>query len=112
MSRRFQTGSIEKSGKWVVVRFWKDLAGEDKRVHACERICPVSGPDKLNNTEIQRKAQEILTAAGVNSPQQFIEATVAVTFREQAKKFAERIIEYNDTRKKPGLFTRLWRAVR
>ncbi len=87
MSRRFQTGGIEKSGNWVVVRFWKDVAGQDKRVHACVRICPSDGPDKLNNTQIQRKAQEIVTAAGVNGSQQFIEATVAVTFREQAKKF-------------------------
>jgi integrase len=89
MSRRFQTGSIETSGKWVVVRFWKDVAGQEKRIHACERICPSSGPDKLNNTEIQRKAQEVLAAAGVNNPQQFIEATVAVTFREQAKTFLQ-----------------------
>jgi len=87
MSRRFQTGSIEKSGKWMVVRFWKDVAGQENRIHACERICPVSGPDRLNNTEIQRKAHEIITAAGVNDPQQFIETTVGVTFREQAKEF-------------------------
>jgi integrase len=89
MSRRFQTGSIETSGKWVVVRFWKDVAGQDNRVHACERICPASGPDRLNKTEIQRKANEIVTAAGVNNPQQFIEATVVVTFREQAKLFLQ-----------------------
>jgi integrase len=87
MSRRFQTGSIEVSGKWVVVRFWKDIAGQDKRIHACERICPAVGTDRLNNTEIQRKAQEIVATAGVNDSQQFIEATVVVTFREQAKMF-------------------------
>jgi integrase len=87
MSRRFQTGSIERSGKWVVVRYWKDLPGQDKRVHASERICPVSGPDKLNGTQIQRKAQEIVAAAGVNDSQQFVQATAVVTFREQAKKF-------------------------
>jgi integrase len=89
MSRRFQTGSIERSGKWVVVRFWRDLEGQERRVHACERICPIDGPDKLNSTQIQRRAQEIVTAAGVNDPQQFIETTVTVTFREQAKTFLQ-----------------------
>src|ERR1700745_3352371 len=89
MSRRFQTGSIERSGKWVVVRFWKDLEGQERRVHAWEGICPGDGPDKLNNTQIKRRAQEIVTAAGVNDPQQFVEATVTVTFREQAKTFLQ-----------------------
>lgn len=87
MSRRFQTGSIERSGKWIVVRFWKDVAGQEKRIHACERICPADGPDKLNDTQIKRKAQEIVTSAGVNDPQQFIESTAVVTFREQARTF-------------------------
>src|SRR5215469_15680987 len=34
LSRRTgQDGHIEKSGKWFVVRFWKDIPGEEKRIH-------------------------------------------------------------------------------
>ena len=87
MSRRAQVGSIEKSGKWYVVRFWKDVAGQEKRVHACERICLISGPGALSRTERKRKALEIVMASGVNSPEQFATTTVSITFREQAEKF-------------------------
>jgi hypothetical protein len=48
LSRRSQVGSIEKSGKWYVVRFWKDVAGEEKRTHASDRICPISGEGSLS----------------------------------------------------------------
>src|SRR6266704_1725399 len=47
MSRRSQVGSIETSGKWYVIRFWKDLPGQDERIHASERICTISGPGSL-----------------------------------------------------------------
>ena len=30
--RRGQNGHIEKSGRWYVVRFWMDVAGQEKRV--------------------------------------------------------------------------------
>src|SRR5256885_1241026 len=39
MSRRSQVGSIETSGKWYVIRFWKDVPGQDERIHASERVC-------------------------------------------------------------------------
>jgi len=87
MSRRFQTGSIEVSGKWYVVRFWRDVPGKDRRVHASVRICPVSGTGSLNKTERERLAQKILSQSGINDPQQFVETTCGVTFREQAKTF-------------------------
>jgi hypothetical protein len=38
MSRRSQVGSIESSGKWYVLRFWKDVPGQEKRIHASERV--------------------------------------------------------------------------
>lgn len=89
MSRRSQVGSIEVSGKWYVLRFWKDVQGQGKRIHACERICPVSGPGSLTKTERKRRALEIVMSSGVNDPKQFAEATVATTFREQGKRFIE-----------------------
>lgn len=87
MSRRSQVGNIELSGKWYVVRFWKDVQGQDKRVHACERICPVKGSDSLTKAERKRKALELVASSGVNSREKFIEATFGVTFREQATQF-------------------------
>lgn len=87
MSRRAQVGSIEISGKWYVVRFWKDVAGQEKRIHACERICPVSGPGSTGKAERKRRALETVMASGVNSPQLFATATSGVTFREQGESF-------------------------
>jgi hypothetical protein len=34
-----------------VVRYWIDVPGQDKRQHACERICPKSGPGLLSKSE-------------------------------------------------------------
>jgi len=87
MSRRSQVGNIEVSGKWYVVRFWKDVPGQENRVHACERICPVEGSDCLTKAERKRRALEIVAKSGVNSQERFIEATFGITFREQAKWF-------------------------
>jgi len=87
MSRRSQVGSIEKSGKWFVVRFWKDVPGQEERVHASVRICPLYGQGTLTKHERRTKALEIVMASGVNSPLQFAQTTNGVTFREQAKLF-------------------------
>jgi integrase len=87
MSRRAQVGSEEISGKWYVVRFWKDIPGQEGRVHACERICPISGPESLNKSERKRKRLEIVMRSGVNSPEQYSAMTNGITFREQAEKF-------------------------
>jgi integrase len=87
MSRRSQVGSIEKSGKWYVVRFWKDVPGLDERIHASVRICPVSGPGSLTKAERKTKALEIVMSSGVNDAKQFIAVSDSRTFREQAKYF-------------------------
>lgn len=90
MSRRAQVGSIEVSGRWYVVRFWKDVPGQEKRIHACERICPVSGPGSMTKAERKRRALEIVMFSGVNSPEQFAGTTFGATFREQAQQFMHR----------------------
>ena len=87
MSRRSQVGSIEISGNWYVVRFWKDIQGQDKRIHASERICPVSGNGSLNKTQRRRRAFEIVMSSGVNDSNHFVQTTNELTFREQAKAF-------------------------
>jgi hypothetical protein len=43
MSRRSgQNGCIQEDGNWYVVRFWKDVAGQQKRQRVRARICRTS----------------------------------------------------------------------
>jgi len=86
MARRGQVGTIAISGKWYVVRFWKYPVGRG-RVHASERICPVSGEGALPKGERRRKANDIVAASGVNDAQNFVETTNGTTFRAQASWF-------------------------
>src|SRR5712664_4967835 len=93
MSRRSgQNGCIQKDGNWYVVRFWKDVAGQEKRQRVYERICPVSGPGKLSASERERKAKEIIAVSGVDTVEHFekvVQSNHGVTFREQAKVWLE-----------------------
>src|SRR5882724_11844822 len=58
LSRRTgQNGHIEKSGRWFVVRFWKDIAGQEKRTHVRERVCPISGPRSPFQERTQTKGE-------------------------------------------------------
>ena len=41
-----------------MVRYWKDVAGEEKRQRVYAKICPISGPGKLSASERERKAKE------------------------------------------------------
>lgn len=90
MSRRTgQNGHIEKSGRWFVVRFWKDITGQQKREHVRERICLISGPGSLSKSERKRKAREIIEASGADSPAYFKQVVKpspdGITFHEQSK---------------------------
>jgi integrase len=89
LSRRTgQDGHIEKSGRWFVVRFWKDIPGQEKRMHVRERICPIFGPGLLSKSERKRKAREFIQASGANSAEYFSEVVkqdTGVTFREQSE---------------------------
>src|SRR5947208_13733460 len=94
MSRRSgQSGSIQKDGKWYVVRYWKDVAGQEKRVRVREKICPISGPGKLSASERERRAKEIIAASGVDTEEYFEKvvkhSAPGVTFRQQAKTWLE-----------------------
>src|SRR5947199_632801 len=104
MSRRSgQSGSIQKEGNWYVVRYWKDVAGQEKRKRVYERICPISGPGKLSASERERKAKEIIAASGVDTQEYFdkvvTQSSNGVTFREQADKWLEAM--RNRRRKQP-----------
>jgi len=88
MSRRSgQNGCIQEDGNWYVVRFWKDVAGQEKRQRVREKICPHSGPGKLSASERKRKAKGIIAASGADTEEHFervVRANHGVTFREQA----------------------------
>jgi integrase len=95
LSRRTgQSGHIEKSGRWYVVRYWKDIAGQETRQLVRERICPISGPGLLSKSERKRKAKELIQASGADSPEYFDEVVKAspgevITFREQSETWLE-----------------------
>ena len=89
LSRRTgQTGHIEASGRWFVVRFWKDVEGQEKRALVRERICPISGPGSMNRSERERKAKEIIAESQVDTVGYFnrvVKQQLGVTFKEQSK---------------------------
>ena len=64
--RRGQNGSIETTGRWIVVRFWIDVPGQEKRQHACVRICPKFGPGLLSKSQQRRRAKEIIATLKEN----------------------------------------------
>jgi integrase len=102
LSRRTgQDGHIEKSGKWFVVRFWKDIPGQDRRTHVRERICPIAGPGLLSKSERKRKARGIIQASGADSAGYFKEVVkqdTGVTFREQSEIWLKQL---QDRKRKP-----------
>ena len=72
MSRRTgQTGHIEKSGKWWVVRWWMDVPGQEKRVLKRAKICPIAGPGALSASERKRRGREIIAKSGADTVEYF-----------------------------------------
>ena len=97
--RTGQNGHIEASGKWFVVRFWKDVEGQEKRALARERVCPLSGPGSMNRSERERRAKEIITESRVDTAEYFnraVKRQLGITFREQSKIW----LEQSQTRKR------------
>jgi integrase len=95
MSRRTgQSGHIEESGKWWVVRWWMDVTGQEKRVHKRARVCPVSGPGVLSRSARERRAREIIIGSGADTEEHFnkvVKQESGITFREQAKFWFEQV---------------------
>ncbi len=102
MSRRSgQNGCIQEDGNWYVVRFWKGVAGQEKRRRIRERICPISGPGKLSASERKHKAKEIIEASGADSVEHFekvVRSNRGITFRERAEIWLEQM---RDRKRKP-----------
>jgi integrase len=88
MSRRTgQSGHLEQSGKWWVVRWWMDVKGQDKRVLKRARICPITGLGTLSKSARERRAREIIVESGADSEEHFnkvVKQETGLTFKEQA----------------------------
>lgn len=88
MSRRTgQSGHIEKSGKWWVVRWWMDVPGKEAREHKRSKICPISGPGSLSASERKRRAREIIASSGADTVEHFnkvVKQKSCTTFRSKA----------------------------
>jgi integrase len=95
MSRRSgQNGCIQEDGNWYIVRFWKDVAGQEKRQRVREKICPIYGPGKLSASERKHKAKEIIAASGADTTEHFERVVCGnhgITFREQAEIWLEQM---------------------
>src|SRR5258708_17415891 len=92
--RSGQSGHIEVRGKYYVVRFWKDVVGQEKRMHASEKICPINGPGSLTKPERERKAKEIIAESGADTPECLAHAegiSSGVMFPQRAEWWINRV---------------------
>jgi integrase len=97
MSRRTgQTGHIEKSGKWWVIRWWMDVPGQEKRVLKRAKLCPVAGPGALSASERKRRGREVIAESGADTVEHFNEVVKGqradvLTFEQQSKRWIEHL---------------------
>jgi hypothetical protein len=94
--RRGQNGHPEKSGKWWVIRWWMDVPGKEERVLKRAKICPISGPGSLSDSERKRRGREIIARSGADTVEYFNKVvkhqpTAVLTIREQAKCWLEHL---------------------
>lgn len=97
MSRRKgQTGHFEKSGKWWVVRWWMDFPGQEERKLKRAKVCPISGPGRLSDSERKRRGREIIAQSGADTVEYFNKVVqqqpaTALAFKEQAQRWLEHL---------------------
>lgn len=90
--RSGQDGYVERKGNYYHVRFWQDEG--PKRVHKSVRLCPVSGLGSLTKAERKRRARQIVSDSGADSPECLARAEASrlgLTLREQAEWWIEHI---------------------
>jgi len=87
MRSRFQKGTLQKAGNWVIVRFRIDTP-DGQRLLTHEKVCQiVDGKPTLSLAEQRRRAAEIIQAAGVNNTTQIKQSLLGATFQEHAEWF-------------------------
>lgn len=113
MSRRTgQSGHIEKSGRWWVVRWWMDVEGQEKRTHMRAKVCPIDGPDALSASARKRRAHEIITASGADTEEHFnkvVKGVTEITFEEQAERWLRQMQQRKRKPVAPSTIS-LWRG--
>ncbi len=73
-----------------MVRWWMDVAGQEKRLHRRAKICPVSGPECLSRSARERRAREIIEESGADTEEHFLKVVkqeTGITFRSQASRW-------------------------
>ena len=85
MRSRFQKGTLQKAGNWVIVRFRIDTPdGQRSLTH--EKVCQIlNGKPTLSLAEQRRRAAEIVEAARVNSTTQIKQNVLSLTFADKRK---------------------------
>ena len=106
--RRGQGGHIEVKGRAYYVRFWLDVAGQEKRSHKSVRICPVFGPGALTKPERERRAREIVIESGADSEEHFNTVqgvNLGTSFQQQAEWFLNHLKTRKRKPIKPSTYT-------
>lgn len=88
--RSGQNGCIVTKNGYRVVRFRQDIEGQIKRKQPAVRICPATGPLRLNISQQKFRAKQIIQESGADDLQKArkIAATNrAVTFGDQAEQW-------------------------
>jgi integrase len=95
MSRRSgQSGTLVKAGGWWRVRVRLDVKGVEARAHRSLKVAPVSA--RLSRPELERRAMEVIAAAGVNSEDRFNQVVLGErSFKEQAKIYLREAVSRN-----------------
>ena len=113
MSRRTgQSGHIEKSGRWWVVRWWMDVEGQEKRVHMRAKICPIDGLETLSASARKRRAREIIAASGADTEDHFnrvVKGYSSIAFEDQAEKWLNQMQQRKRKPVAPSTIS-LWRG--
>jgi hypothetical protein len=70
-----------------------DVAGQENRVRMSKRICPVSGPGVLTESERRRKAKQLVAESGADSEETLAKSIASIdgTFRNQATAWIARM---------------------
>jgi hypothetical protein len=85
-ARSGQRGCVIRKGRYWVVRFRIDVAGQFERKLRSVRLCPVEGEGALSKIERHRKALEVIATEEANSEDKFHETeSSSITFREQSR---------------------------
>jgi hypothetical protein len=89
MGSRYQNGTIQTRGNWVYLLYRVDTPEGRKQV--THRLCPGNGVGAMSVAKQRRKAQEVISEAGVNVQTRILQATLGTTFKQHAEWFIKHV---------------------